>query len=103
MEARARRTDPVTSHEAAARAEQTIARAHRIMCLREVQINPGQTSAEIAESIGLDRYQVARRLPELADCDPPQIMRGRSRTCSVKGTRAITWEPAGRMQQSTLF
>jgi hypothetical protein len=64
--ARARRTDPESSHVAADVAERvgTVA-CHMSIVLAAVKGYPGLTSKRLAETCPLDRYQVARRLPEL--------------------------------------
>ena len=63
---RARRTDPATSHEAAAAIAESgeLGRQQRLV-LEGVRRWPGLTSLELATKLGLDRHQVARRLPEL--------------------------------------
>ena len=63
---RSRRKDPPSSH----RAENEIRgsgamRGQRLICLTLVEQYPGRTSKELAELGTLDRYQLARRLPEL--------------------------------------
>lgn len=63
----ARATDPTTSHVAAASMGQGAAR-HRAMILYELQRDRRpRTYAEIADACGLEKHQVARRLPELLD------------------------------------
>ena len=64
--ARARRTDPESSHAAAdqAEADGTIA-THALVTLGAVRRLPGLTSKQLAGACELDRYQIARRLPEL--------------------------------------
>ena len=55
--ARARNSDPFTSHEAARETEASgRASAHRQICLAEVLRKPGQTAAEIAVAVGLERF-----------------------------------------------
>ena len=63
---RARRADPATSHEAAATiaASGELGRQQRVV-LDGLRRWPGLTSLELAGRLRLDRYQVARRLPEL--------------------------------------
>lgn len=63
---RARRTDPLSSHAAADKAERdgTIGRQAR-EALRLVREFPGRTSKELSRLSGMDRYALARRLPEL--------------------------------------
>ena len=85
-----RRTDPATSHEAAAE----LVRSGRLdtQCSEvyaALRRHPGATSAEIAAAEGLDRFLVARRLPDLVSRGLAE--RCQSRVCKVKGTRAITW------------
>ena len=64
--ARARRTDPASSHAAAdqAEADGTVA-THALIALGAVRRLPGFTSKRLADACELDRYQLARRLPEL--------------------------------------
>lgn len=63
---RARKADPATSHEAAAAiaASGELGRQQRAV-LDGLRKWPGLTSLELAGRLRLDRYQVARRLPEL--------------------------------------
>jgi hypothetical protein len=92
---KARRTDPVTSHEAAGHAEQTgLISGHQAIVLALVRKHPGCTSAELATLGQLDRYAIARRLPELARLG--KIRQGEIRTCSESGRRAVTWEAVGK-------
>lgn len=87
----ARSTDPGTSHAAAEAVTKSGVRAHQqrqvLAALREW---PGRTSAELASNAGMDRYAVARRLPELC---PTFAFRGGSRACAVSGRPAVTWWP----------
>ena len=86
-----RRSDPDTSRGAAEEVEASgVAGAQRLACLRVVQQHPGLTAAEIAEKAGLERHAASRRLPELR---PKWVKNGEPRTCSVQGTRAMTWWP----------
>lgn len=62
---RARRSDPTTSHAAAARAER-FAGGHYRLILNALGQGPG-TFKEIAQRSGLERHAVARRLPELEE------------------------------------
>lgn len=110
-------TDPDTSKEA----EQSItasgirAQQRRIVHLL-VEIWPESTSAELAKyaqehgwtvaehiyehnpteqeikRCQLDRWQIARRLPEVQATG--FIAKCQSRTCKVNGNRCVTWEPA---------
>lgn len=100
---KARRTDPVTSHLAADHAEQAgiIGRQQEIVA-ELVRKHPGNTSAELAwseDAQGLDRYAIARRLPELARQTqerPALVKQGDKRICSESGRLAVTWEPVGK-------
>ena len=90
---KARRTDPVTSHEAADHAEATGTIGYQQECVAAlVRQHPGNTSAELATVgfPGLDRYAIARRLPELVRLG--KVRRGEIRVCSESGRRAVTWE-----------
>lgn len=88
--ARARKTDPVTSHQAAREAE-TSGRAatHRAICLEKVKQNPGLTAAEIAAATGLERHVPSRRLPELRAAG--LVVNGEARPCFVTGRDSMTW------------
>lgn len=91
--ARARATDPETSHEAAAaiRAE---ADRQRDEVLAMLQARPGLTSYELAVAFGVDRYVTARRLSELATLKlAKQGEHKRRCTASPKIVNAMTWWP----------
>ena len=91
--ARARGTDPATSHEMARTVERDgRAHAQRDICLARVRVRPGLTAAEIASEIGLERHVPSRRLPELRERG--LIVNGPARVCNVMGTRSLTWWPA---------
>jgi len=91
--ARARKTDPATSHLAASEGEASgRAHAQRQLCLAEVLKNPGKTAAEIAVATGLERHAPSRRLPELREAG--LVTNGRSRICCITGRLSITWFPA---------
>lgn len=102
--ARARRTDPSTSHEAADYVNaRDIASAQRHKCYQYVVLNPGCTAAEIAKALGLDRHAPSRRLPELRDCNPPKIENREMRICKVTGRRSLTWYPIAPDGNPRLF
>lgn len=61
-------------------------RARVYHALRQAQ---GSTSAELAKAAGLDRHDVARRLPELAKAG--WVLRGRARMCKVCAVPCTTW------------
>lgn len=87
-----RTDDPATSREAAALMDATgTAAKHAAACLAEVRRLPGQTAAEIAKAIGLERHEPSRRLPELRTAG--QVRNGTSRVCTVVGHRSMTWWP----------
>lgn len=61
---RARRDDPVTSHQAAAQVQE-FAHHHHAKILGSLITQGRATIHELAERLGLDHVQIARRLPEL--------------------------------------
>ena len=89
----ARRRDPETSHEAAEHVMKTGMRGRQqreVFAL--VNAYPGHTSAELAAKSNLDRWTVARRLPELRAAW--LVKNGiESRMCSVTGRSGLTWYP----------
>jgi len=88
----ARSTDPVTSHEAAEHMTKTGKRqAQQAKVLKALKKFPGRTSAELAGRAKLDRYMVARRLPELVT--GLKAKRGDVRQCRKGGRNAVTWYP----------
>lgn len=90
----ARSTDPCTSHESANALIATGARAHQQhLALAAVRAYPGCTSLELARMSQMDRYTLARRLPELIDLG--LVTQGPKRRCtaSARGLNAVTWEP----------
>lgn len=91
-----RTSDPQTSHDAAELVESSgSAASHRAMCMDEVERQPGQTAAEIAKRLGLERHVPSRRLPELR---PLQVYNGESRKCAETGNSSMTWFPTGKSQ-----
>ncbi len=106
----ARRTDPITSHLAAETVEKTGTRSRQQnTVLQLVHRFPGCTSCELAKrseldgQCPLDRYQIARRLPELEAVDV--IRKDTIRKSRVTGNRAITWSPVVSVaaKEPTLF
>jgi len=90
--AKARRTDPDTSHEAAATVNATgTAGGQRMACLAYLTARPGQqfTAAEIANALGMERHAPSRRLPELRKMG--LVKNGPARTCRVQNTQSLTW------------
>lgn len=95
MEARARKTDPLSSHLAAREMEGSgSATDQRLACFMEVMRTPGQTAAEIADSIGMERHAPSRRLPELREGG--LVDNGKSRICRKTKHLSLTWFPAGK-------
>ncbi|SRR5579871_2395074 len=90
---RARRKDPASSHIAADYVSATGSAAAQCgFALAAVKSNPGLTSRELAFKLEIDRYVLARRLPELRD-DGFIRNGGELRTCEVTGRAALTWWP----------
>lgn len=89
----ARSTDPSSSHEAAdfivGSGKQAQQQAQAASAVRK---HPGLTSLELARATGLDRFMLARRLPEL--WKQGLLRRGTVRKCSASnGRSAVTWFP----------
>lgn len=89
----ARSTDPETSHLAAEQHTASGARAHQLaQAISAVRAFPGRTSFELALATDLDRYMLARRLPEAIAAGA--VKKGAAKACSVTGRQALTWWPA---------
>jgi len=90
---RARNTDPHTSHIAGRDiANSGIAGLQRktvLLNLRRYASEVPRTSAELAKIANLDRFMVARRLPELERSG--DAARNMALTCPVTGRKSITW------------
>lgn len=91
---RARRADARSSHDAAELVERKgIAKAQAEAVLAALKRWPMSTSMELAKSSGIDRYAIARRLPEL--CATGQVQRIEPEVytlpCAVSGKRVIRW------------
>jgi len=88
----ARATDPESSH-LAAEAMKISGKLgfQQRKALQLVIANPGATSAELARASDgmLDRYQVARRLPELEAAE--LVTKGAMRECEVTERPCVTW------------
>jgi hypothetical protein len=90
MVARARATDPATSHEAAELVEATgRANSQRRAVYDYVRAHPSETGSEIARGMGWERAMVSRRLPELRGAG--LLVTGKARVCTVSGTNQMTW------------
>jgi hypothetical protein len=89
----ARWSDPVTSYVAGERfARSGKLKGQMLLVLLALRKWPNKTSAELARLAGLDRYAVARRLPNLSARG--LAVRGPARRCSVTHAECITWLPA---------
>lgn len=93
----ARAGDPASSHHAADEITRSGKRAHQAhQALDLVRAHPQHTSLELAQHGVLDRYQLARRLPELEAAG--MIERSREpRTCTVGHRPAHTWTAKGTL------
>lgn len=89
---RARTTDPEPSHAAARDlvASGELGR-QQALAFELVRRRPGHTSHELADGNTALRYQLARRLPELARPPLMLVKRGPARRCRVTGRLATTW------------
>lgn len=87
---RASNTDPESSHEAARALDRNKLSEQHETVTAAVNLRPGHTSRELSKEAGLDRYMLARRLPEL---EGVTVERGERRKCSVSGLSALTWYP----------
>lgn len=86
----ARCTDPESSHLAAAEITASGKRAHQqAQTIAAVRQYAGRTSQELCELTGLDRYMLARRLPECVTAGA--VRKGVTRHCTVTGKQALTW------------
>lgn len=87
---RARKSDPLTSHLAAAEGEKSGRfKAQAKQVLEAVKAFPGRTSRELAREAKMDRYVFARRLPELET--DGEVRKGEPRECWVGKRQAVTW------------
>lgn len=85
----ARRTDPITSHQAARLAD-TTADTNRALALRTLRAHPdGLTDFELAELTGLQQNSVGKRRGELRDAGLVEDT-GKRRP-STTGSPAIVW------------
>ena len=88
----ARRTDPESSHRAALHITRTGKRgAQQDQAAAAVRHHPSHTSFELALLTDLDRYMLARRLPECVIAG--RVRRGAMRHCTVTGRLAMEWLP----------
>lgn len=98
----ARRTDPNASHDAAEHVTLSGARAkQQAIAATAVKQYPGLTSLELSQRARIDRYMLARRLPECITART--VKRGQERRCAVSGRLACTWHPPQSEEQLQLF
>lgn len=89
----ARRRDASSSHAAAEAVTLSGRRdAQLAETIAAVRKHPGKTSMELAQKTGLDRYMIARRLPEAVTAGA--VKKGGQSTCTVSQRLALTWWPA---------
>ena len=89
----ARTADPSSSHEAADHIVSSGKQAQQqSQAAAAVRKHPGLTSLELARATGIDRFVLARRLPEVER--EGLIRRGTVRRCAASnGRSAVTWHP----------
>ena len=102
MQARARASDPDTSHVAADEVERSgKAQSQRELRLRVVRDWPGLTAGEIASRAGLERHIPSRRLPELRE--DGVVVSGNPRICTVLKSLSMTWRTPSENEQLELW
>lgn len=90
--ARSRADDPASSREAAEEMNSSGRAALQMQkAIEAVSRFPASTSAELADAVGMDRYAMARRLPDAERSGA--VLRGDFRNCRVTGRRSLTWCP----------
>ena len=94
----ARKSDPATSHAAAAHVVASgAAAAQQELTATAVKRYPGCTALELSRKSGIDRYVLGRRLSE---CEKDgTVERGQPKKCSESGRSAHTWYPPGAVRQ----
>lgn len=90
-EALSRRSDPITSYLAAGRIRASgKMRSQQNAVVSWLQNHPGEwTTAEIAQGLGIDRHDPARRMRSLERSG--HVVCCPARECSVRGGLALTW------------
>ncbi len=87
-----RATDPESSYAAEDEINRNGTRAtQQAQVLAYVRRWPGLTSRELAARANVDRYILARRLPEL---EPVHVRKGPQRKCGITHRLATPWHPA---------
>ena len=94
--ARARTSDPITSHQAAAQVEASgRAGSDRSRLLTAVRERPGLTAGELSDLCRfegkLSRHDASKRLAELRHAG--LVVNGEIRVCKVHGTKQMEWSP----------
>ena len=88
----ARATDPISSHLAAEHITSSGARGYQqAQAAAAVRAFPGHTSFELALLTEINKYTLARRLPECVTAGT--VMKGEIRECEITGRKALTWWP----------
>ncbi len=99
----AARRDPITSHIAAREVTISGRRADQMMqVVHALHCRPGRSSRELADESGLDRYVVARRLPDAERCG--LVRRGGMRSCRLSARPAVVWfacDTGGKSDEET--
>lgn len=91
----ARKSDPVTSHQAArrvresGRASSNRDRIHACLALHGDAVTAIELLGRMGEDDPIDRHEISRRLPELER--EGRVKRGPRRLCRVRGTSMTTW------------
>lgn len=94
----ARQEDPEASHLAAAEVTDSGRRESQLRTvLALVRQHPGSTSLELSRLGALDRYVIARRLPELEDGG--LVLRGEQRICRAGRRLATVWFHVAEVSQ----
>ncbi len=97
----ARSTDSSGSHDAAAHLVRSGAHvAQKDRTAADVRRHPGMTSMQLARETGMDRYMVARRLPDLAK--ESRVFRGAKALCPISNITVSTWWPVAQGDNYTL-
>ena len=86
------RSDPHTSRQAEAAITASGQRQTQAeIVLEAVNAHPGLTSAELTRHIEMDRWQIARRLPDLEANG--LVKKGKPRLCNLKRKLSVIWWP----------
>jgi hypothetical protein len=86
----ARKSDPKSSHLAASEITRSGVRESQCETILDVlACHPWTTSRELTLYCDLDRYQIARRLPDLENAG--LVRKGFIRKCRIGGRKSVTW------------